>query len=271
MQWWCVAQGTAWEWSWQWYPGVWIFVALVSVIYLRGHDAVSSGREAPGGPGRARFFVGLAGLVMLWLAVDWPLGPLGAGYLASAHMVQYMVIAVAAPALLLLGRAPPAGARQGVTGPATRWTRVLSRPVPALIVFLLVTVVTHVPWVVDSLMGTQVGNLLIDCAWFLSGLYFWWPVVMPSPADRPFPPLLQMVYLFPVVLIHTAIAVYLVFSRFPLYATYELAPPTGWLSAVADQQVAGGIMWVTGMPIMLGVVGHLFRRWAAEDGAPDAS
>src|SRR5690606_22366096 len=44
-----------------------------------------------------------AAVACLWLVLDWPVGALGAGYLASVHMVQFLVIVLAVPPLLLYG------------------------------------------------------------------------------------------------------------------------------------------------------------------------
>jgi hypothetical protein len=49
--------------------------------------------------------------------------------------------------------------------------------------------------------------------------------------------------------------VYLTFSRYPQYATYELAPRISNISARADQQMAGLLMEVAGMIIILMAVG----------------
>jgi cytochrome c oxidase assembly factor CtaG len=278
MQWWCSAQGVAWDWSWQPYPGVWLFVLAVAGLYVRirrSGDAAAD-EDSPR-MRRWRTAAGVAGIVVLWLALDWPVGALGAGYLASVHMAQYLLIALAAPALLLLG-VPPAAyerlARRPVLGGGIRQA---TRPAVALLVFIAVTLVTHVPGVVDTLMRSQTGSFAIDAAWLLAGLLFWWPIVVPVPARPHFPPPLQVLYLFPAMLTHTAISVYMVFSRYPLYATYELAPPTGWVTALADQQIAGGLMWVTVTPIMWSIIGVVFFRWLgsepmpAEAGAPDPS
>lgn len=84
MQWWCSARDIAWTWTWQAYPGVWLFLALLLAGYLRVRRAVGQGD--PHLRGRTAPFI--AGLALLWIALDWPVGPLGAGYLASVHMVD---------------------------------------------------------------------------------------------------------------------------------------------------------------------------------------
>lgn len=265
MQWWCAAQGTAWTWDWQPYPGVWLFVIAMAALYV--WLVRSAYRWKPGSSTERPWTIaaGIAGLLSLWIALDWPVGALGAGYLASVHMVQYLMIALAAPPLLLLGTPEAAYARLGRTRRLLSIVRTLTRPPVALLAFILAAGITHVPAVVDALMVSQAGNFAIDMAWLLTGLMFWWPIVAPVPARPNFPPPAQVLYLFPATLAHTAIAAFLVFSRFPVYATYELAPPTGWVTALGDQQMAGGLMWVAATPIMWSVIAIFFFRWMATD------
>src|SRR5690606_28789304 len=82
VQWWCAALGEAWEWTWRPYPGVWAFVALLVAAYvlvLRGSPAPPGGTRDRGT--RAAAFG--AAVAALWVVLDWPVGALGAGYLAS--------------------------------------------------------------------------------------------------------------------------------------------------------------------------------------------
>ena len=53
----------------------------------------------------------------------------------------------------------------------------------------------------------------------------------------------------------------MVFSRFPIYATYELAPPIPGTTALGDQQLAGAIMKVGQGWIMGLALGIIFYRW----------
>ena len=97
MQWWGSAQGLAWSWTWRPYVGVWILVGLLVAWYVR--LARRSGGVTPG-----RRWVFAGGVASLWIALDWPLGALAAGYLASVHMVQFLLVALIAPPLLLFSR-----------------------------------------------------------------------------------------------------------------------------------------------------------------------
>jgi hypothetical protein len=110
---------------------------------------------------------------------------------------------------------------------------------------------THLPAVVDPLMATQLGSFAIDMLWLGGGLIFWWPVVVGTPGGSQLRELAKVGYLGLQLIAMKPVFVYLTFSRFPQYATYELAPRVSSISARADQQMAGLLMEVAGMIIIL--------------------
>lgn len=259
MQWWCSAQNVAWEWKWQAYPGVWAFVAVIAAAYVMavrhaGRVARVEARTKHG----ATF---AAGVFLLWVALDWPVGALGAGYLASVHMVQFLLLALLAPPLLLLGTPRLLYAQLE----EARWCRGLlsdvTHPLVTLAAFNLVVAVTHWPAVVDALMPRQLGSFVIDVAWLAGGLALWWPVVAPVPRRSWLGYPAKMAYLVANTMPSTAFFVYLAFSEFPRYATYELAPPVSGISARADQQVAGFLMKLGGGLVLWTAISILFYRW----------
>jgi putative membrane protein len=205
----------------------------------------------------------------VWIALDWPVGTLGGGYLASAHALQFVLLAQAAPALLLLGlrprvasaveRRPALAARLGAA----------AHPVTGLLVYNVILVVTHFPGVVDRLMATQLGSFTVDMLWITAGLALWWPVAAPPRLLRVSPPI-RMGYLFLQTIPATFPAAFLTFSSHPLYRLYELAPRThpllnpGW-----DHQLAGLIMKVIGDPILWLGIAAIYFRWARAEQRAD--
>ena len=182
MQWWCSAQATAWAWSWRPYPGVWLVVLAAVLGYAW---ALRQDRSSAGDPSATRSWAGWAGLLCLWVALDWPIGALGAGYLASVHMLQYLLIALLAPALILLGIPASVWSKQAGGVLHGRLARLLFHPLVTLGLFNLVLFYTHLPFVVDGLMPTQLGSFAIDMLWFAAGMLFWWPVLVPVPSRHP--------------------------------------------------------------------------------------
>ena len=266
MTWWCAATDAPWSWAWRAYPGVWLVMALLAVGYvLWRRRSLAAGRgEWP--TQRIGFFA--LGWLLVWAALDWPIGALGGGYLASMHTVQWLLLAQIAPPFLLLG-VPAAGWPADPTTGRGALLLGLAGPLPGLLIFNSVLLVTHVPTLTDALMATQVGSFLIDAAWFVSGLALWWPVVAPAPYARLREPA-KMGYLFAATILPTAPAAFLTFAEYPVYRLYELAPRVGEIAARTDQQFAGLLMKAIADPIMWLSMGILFFRWSARERAEDA-
>jgi putative membrane protein len=274
MQWWCAARGSAWTWSWQAYPGVWVFILLLGLAYWKLYRperrlpaGAAGGRpeeSAAGGSFPARGWPGwfFAGLLCLWLALDWPIGALGAGYLASVHMLQFVLIALVSPPLLLLGI--PAGRPRLRVGSGSL-LRLATHPLIALIFFNLVIIFTHLPTVVDSLMASQLGSFLIDMVWLGGGVVFWWPVILDRPARPGFGHPMKIGYLILATIVNTGTFLYLTFSELPVYAIYELAPPVYGISARDDQRVAGLLMKAGTAAVLWTGIGVLFYLWYREE------
>lgn len=265
VQWWCSARGIPWRWSWQAYPGVWIMVLALAATYARWTSPLRSSDRSTERTSRARRVGGWIGVVLIWASLDWPGGPLGTGYLASVHAVQFLLLGMIAPPLLLrgldAGRVAAMIHRDGV---ASRVITAVTKPLLAMVAFTVVMLATHAPGAVDLLMRAQAGAFLLDMAWFVSGLVFWWPIVVDLPVRRHFGPPMQILYLFAGTQAHLYLSMWLLLAAFPAYGIYELAPRVTGLSAMEDQQVAGGLLLLVGGTYVLAVISVLFFRWFAE-------
>lgn len=266
MRWWCSAQNTAWTWEWRAYPGVWLFVVgLAALIWSMNRAAARQGGRRAASLHPAC----VVGLIVLWLALDWPIGALGAGYLASVHMLQFQLIALVAAPLILRGiDVDTLASVRGDTAIA-RVVRRLTAPVTALITLNAVVLLTHVPAIVDGLMATQLGSFLIDVAWLLSGLVFWWPIVVPIPERPRFVPALQIGYLVLGIMfspVMFGVSAFLVYSQHPLFGTYELAPPIAGLTSKNDHVIAGLLMSVGGAIIAFIALSKIFFDWSKREG-----
>lgn len=267
LQWWCAARGETWTWQWTPYPGIWLAVALAAwtTWTLRRRGPGDTAAPEPWW----RPVSAWGAVVLLWLTLDWPAGALGAGYLASVHAGQYLSLAMVVPALALLG--VPTGAwerltrRQGLV----RVLSTLTQPFRAMLLFTLVMVFSHQPWLVDTLMATPLGNFALDASWLGSGLVFWWSLCAPVPARPTFAPLLKLAYVFAGTVAHVFIGMWMLVADYPIFATYELAPPIAGLTARADQQWAGGVFLLVGSPLVLVVMTLIFFRWIGTGEEPE--
>ena len=261
MTWWCSAQGAPWDWSWQAYPGVWLVVVLLLVGYGAGRRAVLRRGVSPEAL-RTRGVIYLLGVLAFWAAADWPLGPLGAGYLVSVHTAQYLLFTMIVPPLMLYGLHPDM--LRGLLRPGgmmLRATRFMTRPLTAFLIFNVVLVATHLPSVVDAVKVTQAGSFAVDVAWVGAGMLFWWQVLGPLPELEPMAYPGRIVFLLANVFIPTVPASFLTFADYPIYAVYELAPRVSGLSATQDQQIAGLTMKIAGGLLIFGAASVLFFQW----------
>ncbi len=273
MTWWCAARDVAWSWTWQPYPGVWLFVlALAAGFYVLVRRLAP--RHAPAGapplpPAQAAWFT--LGVVVLWVATDWPVGALGAGYLLSVHAAQWILYTLVVPPFLLLGLpawlplAAPEASRFG------RLLRVLARPIVALVITDAILLATHLPPVVDGFRRSQLGSFAVDIAWLVGGLVMWWPILAPNPAVSRVSYPWKIGYLFISTIVPVVPAAFMTYADYPLYALYELAPRVHGIGALADQQAAGLLMKAAADPIIWFAMAVLFFRWQRAEEAADRS
>ncbi len=265
MQWWCVALQEPWRWQWIAYPGVWIASLLPIGLYLR---AVSRSDETTT---RRQKFLFVAGMLVFWAASDWPLGTLGAGYLASAHMAQFMLYTLAAAPLLLLGT--PEWMAERILGrlrlrPVVRW--VAGSLIVSGLIYNVMLAITHAPGFVSVFRTSQIGSFAMDVVWLLMGFVLWMPLISPIQNMRQSSYLGRMAYLFATTSLVAVIpASFLTFASMPVYSIYELAPRVGSMTARGDQQLAGIVMKLGSIPIVWTTIAVLWFRWFATERAED--
>ena len=253
MQWWCAATGLPWSWEWQWYPGV----HLLLLVLATGWWALGRRQRWRRRP-TAWFLIAWIGLLA---TLDWPLGKLGAGYLASVHTVQFLMLTLlVAPSLL---RSIPVDGWQRIAPEGSfphRLLRFFSHALPGLLAYNILVVTTHFPSVVDTAMTTQLGSFAIDIAWLAAGLFLWWPILAPTGLVR-LGVFGMMGYLFAATVVPTIPAMMMVFSDWPLYRLYELAPRvSAHFTANQDIQLAGLMMKLFGdLPLWMATAVVFYR------------
>jgi cytochrome c oxidase assembly factor CtaG len=224
----------------------------------------------------ARVAAFLAGLGALVVAVISPLDQ-HAEQQFSLHMVQHMVlIVVAAPLLvaarpgaaLLLGLptvvargAGVAWRRAGVLHPLANW---LAAPGVAWAAHGLALWVWHIPGPFEAALTVRWVHDLEHVSFFGTALWFWWSVAQLLRTHRAQVGV-AFLSLFTMALQSGLLGVLITFSRWPWYPTYESLAPLVHVDALADQQLAGVIMWVpAGMVYFAAGLGVVYR-WLRDD------
>ncbi len=265
--WWCSSTGQVWAWRYTPFLGVWVLAGGLIGGYVLAHRRTGHDLD----PILTRRFV--LGVLAVVVVSEWPIGALGAGYLASVGMLRYLTYTfVAAPLLVaslpgwMVRRAAPTDTRRGrALAFATAW------PV-ALLAFNSVMFGTHLPPIVDGLKVYQAGSFALDLLWLGAAVLWWWPAVRPDDEPGTIREPIRAFYLFASSVLMFVPAAFLTFAPLPLYGLYELAPPL-WLGfdPTSDQQTAGIMMNVGGGLVLWAVITALFFRWATSEQAADAS
>jgi putative membrane protein len=217
-----------------------------------------------------------AGLLSIVIALDGPLDDL-ADKLFLAHMTQHLLLLMVAPPLIVaaapwlrLWRPLPLGFRRTVAKSVARgrWAaplralaRLLSRPVGAWIAFIGVLIAWHVPALYDLTLTNEAVHDLEHATFLVAGVLFWLQVIDSRPVRTHLGYGARAVFLTGALLVSWVLALVLAFASSPLYDAYaRLAHRPGGLSALADQQLAAGMMWVPGsIPFTIAIVWALYR------------
>ena len=252
-------------WRFQPHPEVWMIVLSTIAlgfyaVRVVGPKAVAAGTPVASRQNRISFGVGL---VVLWIAADWPMHDISEEYLYFVHMIQHLLITFVVPPLLLMS-VPEWLGRLIVSedGSAGKWIRRLSRPVAAGALFNFAVAVSHITVVVNASVESGLFHYLVHLMVFTTAMLMWIPVVSPLPELRSTPPG-QMIYLFMMSIIPTIPAAFLTFARNPIYEAYDHPVRLWGISVVQDQQAAGVIMKLIGGFYLWTVIAIIFFTWSS--------
>jgi putative membrane protein len=246
------------------HPEVWLLLGLLGASYaiavVRVGPRLAPAKTAVVTPLQIVCFS--AGLVALLVASVWPIHDVGEQYLFSVHMVQHLVYSILAAPLLLLGT-PAWMARALLSPPALlRSVRWCARFLPATILFNVVVVFTHIPFVVDAALRNGLVHFGLHFLVFGSALIVWMPVASPLPEVPRLTPLLRMLFLFLQAVVPTIPASFLTFGDHPLYRFYDRVPRLyDGLTAMDDMRVAGLTMKIAAGVILWIIIAIVFFRW----------
>lgn len=209
---------------------------------------------------RAACFVGA--MLALSLALIWPLDVLGASIL-SAHMIQHLLLTTAAAPLLVLSAPltvglwalPPAGRRAvgsvARAGALRRGWRLLTLPLLAWTFYAASLWLWHMPRFYEAAARDELVHTLEHLCFLASALVLWWTVLL-SARNSALGVGAGIFLLFTTALQDGLLGALLAFAPRPLYGFYAEAGHLLGLDPVADQQLAGVIMWIFGGFIYLG-------------------
>jgi cytochrome c oxidase assembly factor CtaG len=237
---------------WETSLGVIVPVAVLLVLFAQAFLRLRMrGRRDHAGFDRALLYV--LALAIGTLALLSPLDAAGEDYLLSAHMLQHVLIADAAPALALVALRGPLVfflLPPQILGPLARLRplrRVLSwllRPAVSVAAWMLVIALWHVPTLYDATLRNKGVHDLEHALFILVGVLVWTQIVDPARRGVPTVPqrLVVVVWLFAAGQILAYVYIFSFHALYPPYA-HQHHRVFGW-SPVLDQQLAGVAMMI---------------------------
>ncbi len=222
-----------------------------------------------------------AGLATILAALVSPIDSLSEK-LFWVHMTQHVLLLTVAAPLIALGapwssmwRPLPLGPRRSVARAITRSPgcaplralgHLLARPRAAWIAFSANLVLWHIPAIYARAIGDGPIHDLEHTAFLLLGVLLWAQVIDSPPLRARLGAVGRVVYMVGSSVVSWVLSLVIIFASAPLYAHYaDLAHRPGGLSALADQQIAGGVMLVPGSIAASLYVFIQLYRWIARD------
>lgn len=267
--------------AWTFDPGVVLGLAIAMIGYAIGVRRLWQTAGTARGIARWRTVAFGGGMLTLVVALVSPLDALGSA-LFSAHMVQHLLLLTVAAPLLVLGDPLqaavwilPLGARRRVTA---AWKRVpgaratvaaLTRPIVVWVAAAAVLWFWHLPAAYDWALDHEAVHALEHASFLGVSFVFWWLLFRPAGArlDRG----AGILYVFTMGIQGSALGAVLAFARSPWYPGHAPWTAAWGLTPLADQQLAGLIMWIPTGLIYLAVAAVLFVQWLEPGGPARAS
>lgn len=252
---------TAWEFEWS----INIGCAAALALYFWQVDAPLWRR--------ACFVLGI--LVMV-LALESPLDPLGDDYLFSAHMAQHLLLILVVAPLLVLGISERTTRAWLRVRPIANAERCLGRPAVAWFSAIAVMTLWHLPLFYNFALAHEGVHIFQHLTFIITATMFWWPVLHPL-AERRLNTGLAVLYLFAAAAENSLLGIVLTFMPAGSYPAY-LHPEDGYgalrlirdswgLSPALDQRLGGLLMWVPGCSVYFIAILAILALWYAQ---PDA-
>jgi cytochrome c oxidase assembly factor CtaG len=207
----------------------------------------------------------LAGVAILWLALESPIDTIGEQYLGSVHMIQHVMLGMAAPPLLLLGLSPRMARLLLDRVPGLRWA---TRPVVAQVLAGSMWIAWHLPWLYDLTTSNLQVHVFEHLLFIASGLLLFWPAIEATASTLPEPMSdgWRMLYLALATIPQDGVALALQFSSTVFYAQYRTIPHLApGYTPVVDQTVSGVVMMLGANFVMGAILLAVFFRWLGRE------
>ncbi len=256
--------------QWQSAPVVTTSVVVAAGLYLWG--VVRVARRHPARPWPAwRTLVFFCGLAIIVLALQSGIGVYD-DVLLWDHMIQHLMLVMAAPPLLILGR-PVTLLMHASRNPLHTWVKRVVRskmaafltwPVFGFAAYAAAILVAHLTGLANLITRNQVAHDSEHVGFLVVGYLFFLPIIGSEPIRWRLSYPVRLVLLFLVMPVDTFTG--LVLSGANTSAPgLPLGPRPSWAgSAIGDLHAGGSVMWVGGDGLMFLLMMVVFLMWATD-------
>ncbi len=252
--------------AWTFEAHVILPLVAAALIWWRTVVAVDRAHPANRVP-RFRSWAWYGGLLALFVALCSPIATFDTT-LFAAHMVQHLLIAMVAAPLLVL--AAPITLLLRISSPGTRrrvilpvlhsWPmRVISHPVVTWVLFAGVMWASHFSFLFDAALENELWHIVEHALYLGVALLFWWPAVGADPSPWRLPHAVRVGYLFLGMPQSSFLGLAIFSAPAVLYTHYATVERSWGPTPLADQELAGGLMWVVGDLLFL--IAMLLAVW----------
>ncbi len=241
--------------TWSLDPLLSVLLFAAALLYGAGVLALRRRERRAWPPGRAICFA--VGLGALALATMSGIDTL-ADELLSVHMVQHLLLALLAPALLLYGApvrlALAAGAPSlralTVAALRARAIRALAHPALGCAAFAVVVLGWHLTGLFELALRHPAVHVLEHAAYFWAGILLLAPLIAADPLPHRPGAVGRFCWMMAAMTAMAVPGALLAFAPAVRYPYYVAPARALGRSALEDQHVAGAIMWVAGGVVM---------------------
>ncbi len=261
--------------AWTWEPTALITVAVAVVLYTVGM-ARSAGRSRLFPLWRRLSFY--SGVSIVFLALISPIDAL-TDHLFFMHMVQHMMLTMAAAPLIMLGipivpmmRGLPRSFRRGVVGPIAR-NRAVRRVFSwllmgrvAFVAFFGAMWLWHIPFFYNLALTNELVHIVEHATFMLTAVLYWGAVIDQVPFRARMSHGARILYLLGSGTPSGTLGAFLTYSPSVWYSFYEQGSTRLWgFTAILDQNMSGLIMWGHSWMMFIGAAAVVFFIMMSED------
>jgi len=251
--------------AWDWEPSVVVGCAFLLIVYFMWARPRILGKSV----------LYTTGVIVLLLALVSPIDTLSDNYLFSVHMIQHLLLILVVAPLMLLGL-PRQTAERIVGNPRLAGVeRTFSHPLIAWTILAAALGLWHVPMFYNYALAHEGVHIFQHLSFLVAAVIFWWPILTPISELRlttgP-----AVLYLFLATIFNSLLGIIITFVPLGWYPAYihpkdefgalSLIRNQWGISAAADQQLGGLLMWVPAGLIYFTIIVLLVVRWQSQDG-----